>query len=141
MFSKGFSVKMRPISRRNDSPKAWLPQIASGEQQSAPLDIFAQGLPLAVGEVEGVAAVHENDRVVEQGGILDADQLGMRFDANVQLVAGLFHEVCQARGAASQPPGCRSLATANLPRTILSVLPACHDSRESRPSGNSRLVA
>jgi len=36
-----------------------------GKQQPAPLDIFPQGLPLAVGEVEGVAAVHEDDRVVE----------------------------------------------------------------------------
>ena len=29
MFSKGFLGKMMPISRRNDSAKAWLPQIAS----------------------------------------------------------------------------------------------------------------
>ena len=69
MFSKGFLGKMMAISRRNDSAKASLPQIASANNSPPRSTIFLQGLPLAVGQAEGVAAVHEDDRVVEQGGV------------------------------------------------------------------------
>ena len=48
----------------------------------------------------------------------------------------------KARGAASQPPGCWSLATANLPRSICRRVPCQRPVSGMRSfSLNSRLVA
>ena len=111
---------MAAISRRNDSVNASLAQIASASSMPAALDVGPQCARSRVGQVEAVAAVHEDHRVVEQGRVGDARSVpggDRRGVFNSRPAASM--RFTKARGAASQPPGWRSLATEILPRSTL----------------------
>ena len=65
--------------------------------------------------------MHEDDRIVEQGGVLHADELGMRLDANVQVVAGLLHQVRQGPRRGIATAGVLELGDGELAASYLSA--------------------
>ena len=63
--------------------------------------------------------MHEDDRIVEQGGVLHGDELGMGLDANVQIVAGLLHQIRQGPGSGIATAGVLELGDGKLARSFI----------------------
>ena len=59
-----------------------------GQQRAAAFEVFAKALAFGVGEVELLAAVHEDHVVLEQVGVADVDQLGGGADLEFQFALG-----------------------------------------------------
>ena len=69
-----------------------------GKQHPAALDVGPQLLPLGIGQVERVAAVHENQVVVEQGVVGEVDFARLGADADLQLLGRRLQQVDQGPG-------------------------------------------